>query len=475
MASAVGWSALSEVFSRVVTPVAYLILARYLTPEDFGIVAAALVVIALSDVLATAGLPRSLIQTNLPDPEVDELSDSAFWANLALGAIVAGTLVASAEVIGGLFGEHRSGPVIRALAGLILIGSLAAVPQARFERSLAFKPLFLARVLGALASAVIALVGVALGMGYWALVVGALAGGMARAIPLWALSPWRPSWHPNLRRLRHLVPMATWLTLEGLLVWAFTWSDTAVVGLYLETDALGLYRFSAVVATTLLAAALGPLQQVLFSGFSRLQDKPEVLDSTFRVASKVMALVSLPIGVGLLIMGVPIAEVVLPAVWSEAGPVLGILGLTYGLALIIGAHDARYRAIGRPDVYVLVMAGSLPVYLVSFAIAAQAGLDVLLITRLLLVCAGLIVQIAVAGRVLAFGFSKTAANLWRVLLACSVMAAVTLVARESLAPIETWQVVAAIVLLGVVSYFIALLALERSLLRRMWGMVTTRS
>lgn len=465
-ASAARWSGLGEIVSRVVTPITYLILARFLDPSDFGIVTAAVLVVALAEVTATTGLSRVLVQREAPRDGVDELSNSVFWFTLLTAGAVFIAVLVVADPVSLLFADPAVVAVIRVQAIQVLVSAAGAVPHARFERALDFRPLFRSRVAATVIPSVVALGGVFAGMGYWALVVGALSGALARTTVLWAGTDWRPSKQIEWRVVREITPLAAWLTAEGLLMWAFGWSDTVIVGIALDTDALGSYRFASIIAVTVFTALLSPLQPVLFSALSRLQENTASQMEAFRVASRVMALVALTLGVALLLLGERVVLAALPTRWESTGEILAFLGMAHGISWIAGAYDSQYRAMGRPDVYAKIMASALPVYLVVYYFAASAGVDQLLWARIVLASLAVMLHVAVAGRLLAYGFKQTAANLWRPVAVAACVAGVILATDVLLKGFSDLSRLAVGVVGGAAAFVISALWLERPLIVR---------
>ena len=419
--SAASWSTLTEIVSKSVTPVTFVVLARYLTPVDFGIVAAAVIVISLSQVVSEAGLPKAVVQRDTLDERV---LSGVFWSNLVLGAVLYVVIFLVADGGAALFGDTRIAAVLRVQSLQLLLVAPAAVFRARFERNLEFKPLFVSRTATTILPSLIAIPAVLWGAGYWALTIGALVGSLAQLILLAIMSDWQPRFEFDLEGLRPLAPFAFWVTAESLLYWAFTWGDSFVVGTLLDPYSLGLYRSASMLVITLFAALISPLQPVLFSAFSRLQaDRIKLMDA-FERSAMLVGMVSLPAGVGLFLVGDTAAAAFLPSEWEGIGRALGILGLMHGVAWIVGLNDDLYRAIGKPKINAQVMLASLAVYLPVYVVAAQAGFDQFLWSRLALALGAVIAHMVVAGRIIDFGVRRT---LWRLRWVGAALVVMTIV------------------------------------------------
>ena len=183
------WSALAEFVTKTIPPAIFIILALLLTPEDFGLVATAMIFISFCQVFCEAGLGKALIQTNEP-PE--KAADIAFWSNLILSFLVYILIFIASPWLAHFFNSPETRPVLRILGLQIIINSFAGVQQALFLRDFKFRPLFWIRLLTTLLPGLISIPMAYLGYGVWALVTGSLLGSMTTMIMLWHKSPWRP-------------------------------------------------------------------------------------------------------------------------------------------------------------------------------------------------------------------------------------------------------------------------------------------
>jgi PST family polysaccharide transporter len=178
---ALAWSLLGEATTRLVAPLVLLVLARLLVPADFGVVAAATVLVSFSQTLADAGLGRAIVQRA---DRVDESSTTAFWMNLVLAGAVMLALVAAAPAIATFFRDARITDVVRVLALQVPLAAMCTVQVARLQRELAFKELFVVRLATAALPALVSIPMALHGHGYWALVAGTLVGQLLQVATL---------------------------------------------------------------------------------------------------------------------------------------------------------------------------------------------------------------------------------------------------------------------------------------------------
>jgi PST family polysaccharide transporter len=387
------WSFLAELATKALTPVIFLILARLLTPEDFGVMSAAAMVIAFSEIFWEAGMGKALIQRQT---DITQAAQVAFWINLGLGILIAAILFLGARWIAlSLFQDERVTLVLKVMTLQLVLGALSSVPTALLQKEMEFNKLFWVRLttlgIPGMASIPLALAG----MGYWALVAGTLAGQAAQVILLWRLSQWRPAWGFQSAVAWEMTGFGVWVGISGLLGWFYLWADALIVARYLGTHDLGLYRTGNQLAMMIFGILLAPVLPVLYSRFSRLGRDRERLRATMILVIKVVILISVPMACLLFVIGTEVATLLFSSRWEGIGGVITILSLVHGFAWVVGMNGEAYRAMGHPQVETLAMAGTVLFYLGGYLYAVGLGLEAFLWARFLLMCLGLMIQLIV--------------------------------------------------------------------------------
>jgi len=209
----VKWSAFTEAVSRVASPVVTVILARLLVPQEFGIVASAMIVIAFAQMFWDAGLSKALIQTEYAPSEAGNV---VFWTNTSLGLVLYPLLFFAAPWIADFFNSPASAPVLRVLGLQIVIASLSSVQYALFVRDLDFRRLFWIKLATALVPGLVSIPMAVGGFGVWALVTGSLIGQIMNLLLLWFSSTWRPRFQYDHELARKMVRFGFWVMMESL-------------------------------------------------------------------------------------------------------------------------------------------------------------------------------------------------------------------------------------------------------------------
>lgn len=386
------WSILGEAATKIIGPLSFLILARLLVPEDFGVVAAATVVISFSQVFSDAGLAKALIQRR---DRTEESANVVFWLNLLIGAFLTILLIIFAPYIGIFFKDPRISPVVRVLSLQIIFVAFSSVQTALLQKDFKFKRLFWIRAATTFVPAFLAIPLALSGMGYWALVASSLIGQVLLSAILWLQSSWRPQFRFDRQLTKQLLTFGKWAMFSGVLGWFYGWMDAIVVGHYLGAHDMGLYRTGNIFVTTMLGLLFAPLLPVLYSLFSAQQDVNKVA-GTLLIVVRSITLISIPVAALMVVFHQEIETLLFSQQWEGIGIAIALLAATHGIAWVVGANGEAYRAIGKPHLETLAMALSLLVYLCGYLISVEYGLFVFLLTRLALVFAGLLVQIIIA-------------------------------------------------------------------------------
>lgn len=455
------WAFFTEIVSRISQPVVFLVLAKILDPEDFGVVGTAMIAIAFCQMFWDAGLGRALIQIKDSLPEAAQV---VFWTNLVLGGIIYSILFISAPSIAQFFHSPSSQPVLRVLGVQLIIASLTSVQQALLTRDLDFRKLFWIKLLTAFMPGLFSIPLALHGQGVWALVAGTLAAQCVNLILFWTQSTWRPQWQYDLPTARRLFGFGFWVALEGFGTWLIVWGDSMIVGRYLGMHDLGVYRTGLVVVTILFGLMLSPIVPVMYPTFSRLQNDLPALSRVFHQVNRTLISVALPIGIGLAIVGPELATTMFGDKWRGLGLVISMLGLMHAVGWLVGLNAELYRALGRPDLNTKLMLAQLLVYLPAFYLAVQQGLNVFVFTRLGLAMLATPAHIYLTVRILRF----SPLYLWQegkaMILGSVGMGAVVLIAKSlgqhHSALRSGWPILGVLVVLGIATYVALLWRLD---------------
>ena len=362
-ARGLGWMGLSSLVQAVLQLAVLAVLARLVEPEDFGLVAGALIAVNLTTVLAESGIGAALVQ------RLELTRDHVrvgFTLTLLLGITCWGVLTLVAPQIEAFLRLPGLAPILAAMALVFVVNSLS-LGNYLLARRLDFRRLAIAETAAyAVGYGGVAIAFAVAGAGAWSIVAGQLGQAAVRVVLVTCFAP--HSVVPSLRRgpLRDLVAFGGGFTIGRVALWASSQVDNLVVGRYLGAQALGFYG-RAYQLVQMPANLLGQVaNEVLFPAMAAVQDRRAVLRSVFLTGMGALAAVALPLSVVAAVTADGLVLLLLGDEWlplSAAFTVI-IFGLLFRTSskltdALAKATGAVYRRAWRSIVFaLLVFAGA---------------------------------------------------------------------------------------------------------------------
>jgi O-antigen/teichoic acid export membrane protein len=325
------WQFLGRGTLQVSQILVVVLLARLLTPSEYGIAGMVLVVISFEPLLASSGLAAALIQR----PVITELDKSTvFWTNAAFGLLACLIGVAVSPLVADFYGNAEVEPLFAAVSVVFLVSSLSSVQANLLIREMNFRSLELRTMAATVVGAAAAISLAASGAGAWALIAQQLAVYTVSLMLLTGFTHWRPRLmfsRASLRELRGFGGNASGTILMNQLTYN---TDNVLIGRVLGASALGLYTFGYSLIMLPVTRIASPLVQVLYPVFARIQHDGPRLASLWLRSLRMMAAITLPSMLGLIVVAPEAIDVVFGRRWHSATPVVQILA-TVGIAIAI--------------------------------------------------------------------------------------------------------------------------------------------
>ncbi len=366
------WASVSAVVQMVLSLAFLATLSRLLKPEDFGLLAIALIFVTTAHVLGHRNIGSAIIQRH-------NLTDRHIAAGLTLsataGVVLAAAVWGAAPAVGRFFDEPTVKPVLATLSFAIVIGGLGTVPEALWRRELRFRALTGAELLSqALGYGLVAITIAALGHGVWALVWGTVARHAVFTAAVLATGPRLP--RPGLARREagELLHAGTGFTTIALCNLVTQQGSRLIVGHGLGTTSLGYFT-----RATALASLSGYFGRVvsgaLFPAMAQRQKRTDRLGAVYLHGVEAMALLGLLAGLMLGVCAPEIVTLILGAQWDAVVPVLQILavGTAFRLAGILNTPVTRAMGALKRVAWRLALYGGL--LLLGVAAGSRWGLD----------------------------------------------------------------------------------------------------
>jgi PST family polysaccharide transporter len=347
-----------------------IVVARILSPSDYGVIAMAAPVTNFILLFQNLGLGQAVIQSRTISAQQ---LNGLFWVNVGASFAIAILFVAISPLVGWFYGDPRAGYVVAASAITVVIGGTVLQHQAILNRELRFRALSLATI-AMVATTFAATVAAALWLrSYWALWLGTLAGTVVNAIILWSIGHWRPSWSFSLRGTREMLKFGAGVTGFNLFNFVSRNLDNVLIAHAWGSAAVGLYDRAYRLMMFPVQNINGPLSQVMLPILARLRDEPERFRRAFMMAAQAIQLAAVP-GMAVAVASSDrLIPFLLGARWAEAGPIFFWLGLNALIQPLANSAGWLFVTSGRTGALMWWGAFSSAITAASFVIGLGWG------------------------------------------------------------------------------------------------------
>ena len=339
------WNMMRVIVQTIVSLGVTIVVARILPPEDFGLLATAMIFIGLAEIISAMGMGAAVVQRK----NLDEIAiRTANTLSVLIGVALVALILLVSEPVAIFFGDERVGPVIRVLSISLFVAALSTVSRGLIMRRMDFRRLFIVDSIGHVVGyAGVVIVMAVLGYGVWSLVMGTIATTVLGSILSFMYEPFRMTFTPEKSRLKELLSFGGGVSISSVVGYFARNVDFFVIGKFLDQMMLGLYSRAYHLVNLPLAKIAGTLTNVMFSSYSEVQDDKERLRQVyFRVVS-VTALMAFPVFVGMLVSGQYIITGMYGDNWIDAVPAFQVLCLMGLIRLVLILTGPVIQAMGH--------------------------------------------------------------------------------------------------------------------------------
>jgi O-antigen/teichoic acid export membrane protein len=328
------------------------ILARMLSPDEFGLVAMVTIVLAFAWLFKDAGFSAAVIQH--PSLSNEQLS-TLFWIGIAIGAMTSTAVFAVAPLVAWFFGEPELTAICRLLSVSFLFSGASLIHLALLQRKMRFRRIACVNTLAPLTGLVVAILLACTGHGYWALVWQVVASAIGEMLLSWTLYPWIPSRPTRNSGVRKLVRFGMDVLGFNVINFFSRNLDKILIGKVAPPASLAFYEKAYQLLMFPLIQLRGPVQAVGTPGLSRVQGDPDQFQTIYLRMLSLLALIVSPLVVGMAVYAEPLVLFVLGEDWRPTIGIFQILAIaawiqplvsTRGMVLIACGKSRRYLQLG---------------------------------------------------------------------------------------------------------------------------------
>lgn len=311
------WSFIQNIGTKGISFVIMIVLARLLSPTDFGLIAMLSIFIQISQRIVEAGFGQALIQKL----EVDEIDySSVFYINIVASSLLYVLLFFGAPLVAAFYEQEKLIALLRVMSIIFVINSFSLVQETKIKNDLEFKKLAIIHVPSTIIGGIVALVMAYLDFGVWSIVGLQISTRLSYSLQLWLYSKWIPLWVFQWDRIKVLFSFGGRMLISTIITSIYSNIITIIIGKFYIASQVGFYQTSKNMALTPSTTIKSVADSVTFPAFSKLQNENEKLKPAYKKVMQVLIFWMLPLFTFSAIIARPLFALVLGEKWLPAVP-----------------------------------------------------------------------------------------------------------------------------------------------------------
>lgn len=343
----VKWSIFAQIIQKIFFLGCSVILARILSPEDFGLASMCITLDAITWIVLSLGIISALLHYQ---DNVEARLNAAFWIILTSSSLLVLAQILVAPFIAEFYKEPLLVPIVRTSAIGLLITSFGSVQRTILAKNLDFKKIsILETVINTLRNLLYVIFAL-LGFKVWSFVYPKIIVAIISAISLWSVTKWRPSFKLNLEYWREMLSFGKNVLFSNIIDYVLNNSGYILIGNLLGASMLGIYSFAYDKSMLVVNSISAPVANITFPTFAKLQSHPEKLKEAFLKTIKSITIITFPFAIFQIVAGKEFITGIFGAKWSASVVIFQIIVLFSIVRSISQCSNPILQAIGRPDI-----------------------------------------------------------------------------------------------------------------------------
>ena len=365
------WVTAASICARGLNVVSAIILARLLAPEDFGLMAIAMAIIAFSQGTTQTGFESALIQKQ---DRPEDFLNTAWTFELARYLILFLIIFFAAPLFASFFKEPRAVAILRVISLSLVFQGLRNIGVVYFRKNLDFHKQFVLEIVPLIAY-ICVVIPLAFSLrNVWALVWGSLTTGLATCFISYVMHPYRPRLDFSIKRAGNLFNFGKWILGSSIIVMTREQGMTMFVGKFLGIPILGFYERATVFSTRLFQQVSGIVWKVGYPAYSQLQFDPVRFKNAYLKTLQLLTFIGIPMAGGLFVLSRDFVHLLLTDKWIFIVPLMQILCLQVILNFINTPAGIAFQASGRPSIGTKISAlGVIILAIIVYPLTARWG------------------------------------------------------------------------------------------------------
>lgn len=407
------WSCIERFSVQGVQFIISIIMARILTPKDYGLIGMLTIFIALSQSFIDSGFSQALIRKQ-DRTEVD--NSTVFYFNIVVSLLLYGALYVSAPYVSDFYNVPELTPIMRVVCISIIFVSLSVVQRAHLTGRLDFKAQAKASLLAAVISGIVGVWMAYQGYGVWALAVQQILSQCLNTLFLWIVSEWRPVMVYSWSSFRNLFSFGSKLMAVGVIDTLYRNIFAIIIGKVFSAASLGFYTRAQSFSDLPSSNITGILQRVTYPVLCSIQNDDARLASVYRRFLKLSVFVMFPLMVGLASVATPLILVLLGEQWKFTAVLLQIICFSMMWYPVHSINLNLLQVKGRSDLFLKLEIIKKIFLVIVLVVTVPMGLLAMCYGQIVTSLFSLVVNTYYTGRFINVGFSKQMKDLFPTLL-----------------------------------------------------------
>lgn len=412
------WSSIERFSVQGIQFVLQILMARILSPEDYGAIAMLAIFVAISQSFIDSGFSNALIR-KVDRTEKDYAT--VFYFNIVVGIVFYLILFFTSPLIASFYNTPILEPLTKVIALNLFFNSMCVVQQARLTIRLDFKTQAVVSLISVVLSGAVGLWMAHAGYGVWSLAIQTVLQTAFRMVFFWLLAKWRPIEKFSKESFKEMFSYGSKLLASGLLDTIYRNVYTIIIGKVFSSSTLGYYSRADQFAQFPSSNLTGILQRVTFPILSTIQNEEERLRINYRKFLRLSAFIVFPLMIGLAAVAEPFIYLVLTPKWAGIVPVLQVICLAYMWYPIHAINLNLLQVKGRSDLFLkleIIKKGNITLMLL---LTVPLGILAICIGKIINSILSLVINTYYTGKLIRVGFFMQMRDILPILLNCVAM------------------------------------------------------
>lgn len=412
------WKFSEQIMAQIVSFIVSIVLARILSPTDYGVVSLVNVFIIIANVFVTSGFSAALIQKK---KATDIDFSTIFHISLIFSFLIYGIIYLCAPWIGAFYKNAYLIPIVRVFALQIPLSSFNSIQQAYVSRHMAFRKIFLSTTIATILSGIFGILFAIMGWGVWALVFQTILSTTFQTIVLFLEIPWKPRFQFSMQSAQELIGYGWKVFGASFLGTFFNELRNLIIGRYYSPSDLAYYNRGSRMPDLISNNVDSTITSVLFPVLSKHSDNSDKLKSMIRRSIRTSTFIIMPLMFGLAVTAKPVTQILLTDKWLPSVPFMQCLCISGAFGSISNANMQVIKASGRSDLLLKLELIKKPVYVVFLIASIKINILAVAISMAMYNIIGMMINVKPNKRLIGYSYKEQFIDVFPALILSLIM------------------------------------------------------